>query len=114
MAASGPTSIYDRITKFRAVTLEKTMKIHATLILTILFASAITAQQQFIQTVTKQNTNCNSTCSVIDIPELNGDPSALMFITPTGNTKNRNPHPIAAYYMYLKRWSVFNMDSTTI
>ncbi|MEP7075040.1 MAG: hypothetical protein ABI878_04450 [Acidobacteriota bacterium] len=76
-------------------------------------AGSVSAQQ-FTQTVTKQNTNCNSTCSVIDIPELNGNPSALLYITPIGNTKNLNPHPIAAYYMYLKKWSVFNMDSRTI
>src|SRR5690242_6685755 len=91
-----------------------TMRIYRMLLLIGLCVSSIAAQQQFIQTVTKQNTNCNSTCSVIDVPELNGNPSALMFITPTGNTRNRNPHPIAAYYMYLKKWSVFNMDSTTI
>ncbi|MEP6848411.1 MAG: hypothetical protein ABI999_06115 [Acidobacteriota bacterium] len=91
----------------------KTYRIGWWLIVVCALAGSGSAQQ-FTQTVTRQNTNCNSTCSVIDVPELNGNPSALLFITPIGNTKNLNPHPIAAYYMYLKKWSVFNMDSTTI
>ncbi len=85
-----------------------------TVILVISAAAVARSQQHFTQTVTRQNTNCNSTCSVIDIPELNLNPAAIIYITPIGNTKNLNPHPIGAYYMYLKKWSVFNLDSTTI
>jgi hypothetical protein len=83
--------------------------------LLILFTSSVSvaqAQQQFVQTVTAQNKNCNATCSVIDIPELNGNPSAVLFITPAGGTTN--PHPIGAYYMYLSRWSVFNLDAAAL
>src|SRR5436853_7407792 len=82
--------------------------------LALFLAAAAHAQQHFTQTVTRQNTNRNSTCSVIDMPDLNSNPAAIIFITPVGNTKYLNPHPIGAYYMYLKRWSVFNLDSTTI
>jgi hypothetical protein len=38
-------------------------------ILIALSASAGYAQQQFTQTVTAQNKNCNAGCSVIDVPE---------------------------------------------
>lgn len=75
-------------------------------------APAAYSQQQFTQTVTAQNRNCNATCSVIDLPELNGNSSAILFITPAGGTSN--PHPIGAYYMYLSRWSVFNLDAAAI
>ena len=83
-------------------------------ILVVLFTSAAYAQQQFVQAVTKENKNCNAVCSVIDIPELNGNPSAVIFVTPVGNTASLNPHPIGLYYMYLKKWSVFNLDGIPI
>lgn len=76
-------------------------------------ASATSAQQQFTQTVTAQNKNCNATCSVIDIPELNNNPAAVIFITPASGS-GANPHQIGAYYMYLNRWSVFNLDGVAI
>ena len=72
------------------------------------------AQQQTTQTVTKDNKSCNNSCSVIDIPDLNGNPSAIVFVTPSGNSATLNPHPIGAYFMYLKKWSVFNVDGAAI
>src|SRR5436190_6812837 len=75
-------------------------------------ATSVYAQQQFTQTVTAQKKNCNATCSVIDIPELNNNPAAVVFITPSAGASN--PHPIGAYYMYLNRWSVFNLDATAL
>jgi hypothetical protein len=79
----------------------------------ILCVSAIYSQQQFTQTVSAQNRNCNSTCSVINMPGiLDGKPAAVLFITPSGGTSN--PHPIGAYYMYLNQWSVFNLDGAAI
>jgi hypothetical protein len=78
----------------------------------ILSASVAYSQQQFTQTVTAQNRNCNSTCSVIDLPELNGNSAAILFMTPAGGSSN--PHPIGAYYMYLNQWSVFNLDGAAI
>lgn len=91
------------------MTKAKILLVAATLILST--ASATYAQQQFTQTVTAQNKNCNATCSVIDIPELNNNPAAVIFITQVGST---NPHKIGAYYMYLNRWSVFNLDGVAI
>lgn len=73
------------------------------------------AQQQITQTVTTQNRNCNATCSVIDIPELNNNPVAIIFVTPVlVNGANLNPHPIGANYMYLNKWSIFNLDATAM
>ena len=79
-----------------------------------LTASAAYAQQTFTQTVTRENRSCNATCSVLDVPELNGNPSAIIFVTPAEGTKNLNPHPIGAYYMYLKKWSIYNVDGVAI
>jgi hypothetical protein len=79
-----------------------------------LTASAAYAQQTFTQTVTRENKSCNATCSVLDVPELNGNPSAIIFVTPAEGTKNLNPHPIGAYYMYLKKWSIYNVDGVAI
>ena len=84
-------------------------------ILFVLSVSITSAQQTFTQTViggSNGNVNCNATCSVIDIPALNNNPAAVLFITQTGGTSN--PHPIGAYYMYLGRWSVFNLDAVAI
>jgi len=83
-------------------------------LLIALSASVSYAQQQFTHTVTAANRNCNSVCSVFDIPELNNNPAAVVFITPIGNARGLNPHPIGAYYMYLKKWSVFNLDGVSI
>jgi len=84
------------------------------ILLTALTASASYAQQQFTHKVTATNRNCNTVCSVFDIPELNNNPAAVVFITPIGNARDLNPHPIGAYYMYLKKWSVFNLDGASI
>ena len=72
------------------------------------------AQQRLIQTVTRDNQNCNAVCSVIDAPDLNGNPAAVVFVTPLGRTKDLNPHQIGAYFMYLKKWSVYNLDGTAL
>jgi hypothetical protein len=80
----------------------------------ILTASAAYPQQQLTQTVTRDNKNCNAVCSVIDAPELNGNPLAIIFLTPLGKTADLNPRPVGAYYMYLKKWSVSNLDGTPI
>lgn len=85
------------------------------LILITLSALSAFAQQQFVHTVTAQNKSCNATCSVLDIPELNNNPIAIIFVTPIiSNGMNLNPHPIGAYYMYLKKWSIFNLDGVSI
>src|SRR5438034_7940528 len=83
-------------------------------ILIIVTESAAYAQQQFTQTVSRENISCNATCSVLDVPELNNNPSGIIFVTPAEGSKNLNPHPIAAYYMYLKKWSIYNFDGVSM
>jgi hypothetical protein len=72
-------------------------------LLIVVSALATYAQQQFTQTVTSANKSCNATCTVLDIPALNNNPAAVIFVTPIGNATSLNPHPIGAYYMYLKK-----------
>jgi hypothetical protein len=84
-------------------------------LLIALSASAAYAQQQFTHTVTKLNKSCNTTCTVLDVPELNNNPAAIILVTPIlANGMNLNPHPIGAYFMYLKKWSILNLDQTSI
>ena len=83
-------------------------------LLIALSTSASYAQQQFTHTVTATNRNCNTVCSVLDIPELNNNRAAVIFVTPVGKARDLNPHPIGAYYMYLKKWSIFNLDGAQI
>ena len=84
-------------------------------LLIALSASATYAQQQFTHTVTRLNKNCNATCSVLDVPELNNNPVAIILVTPVVESgMNLNPHPIGAYFMYLKKWSIINLDQTAI
>jgi hypothetical protein len=92
----------------------KYQRIGGMVLLIALCASVSYAQQQFTHTVTKANKNCNATCSVFDVPALNNNPAAVILITPIGNATSLNPHPIGAYYMYLKKWSVFNLDGAAI
>ena len=83
----------------------------------ILFASTATAtwsQQSFSITSSRANNYCNTTCTLLDNPDLNGNPTAIVFITPVEvNGINLNPHPICAYYNS-KQWTVFNTDNTTM
>ncbi len=94
----------------------KTLKTNlGVLILIILSASAIFAQQQFTHTVTAKNKYCNSTCSLIDIPELNNNPQAIIVVTPlTENSRNLNPHPVGVFYADPKKWSVINVNGVAI
>ncbi|HSU26838.1 MAG TPA: type VI secretion system tube protein Hcp [Chitinophagaceae bacterium] len=82
--------------------------------LIVLYYHQVYSQQQFIHTVTKQNINCNNGCSVMDIPELNKNPGAIIFVTPVEGGVNVTRHPIGAYYMYLSKWSIFNLDGSSI
>src|SRR5438105_3248859 len=88
-------------------------KIISLIILTGLLYHQLLAQQQFIHTVTKENIRCNNGCSFIDIPELNKNPGAIIFATLV-EAAGANPsrHTIGAYYMYLNKWSIFNVDGT--
>ena len=72
------------------------------------------AQKKITITSSKSNNYCNGTCTLFDNPELTGNPTAIIFITPEEvNRINLNPHPICAYYNG-KQWSVMNVDNATI
>ncbi len=94
----------------------KALKIFSgTVSLIILIASTAYSQKQFTHTVTAKNKYCNSSCSLIDIPELNNNPVAILIITPLlENVRNLNPHPVGAYYAEPKKWSIINVDGSAI
>ncbi len=84
------------------------------LVLTMLISQYSFAQQQFTITSNRNNNYCNGTCTLFDNPDLNGNPTAVIFITPVEvNGINLDPHPICAYYNG-KQWSVKNIDDATI
>jgi len=78
------------------------------------FGTSIRAQQQVTLSASRENKNCNSTCVVLDIPELNNNPGAVIFATSSESGRVQNPHPIGAYFMYLKKWSIYNLDAAAI
>ena len=82
----------------------------------ILIASATYAQKQFTHTVTAENKYCNATCSIMDVPELNDNPSAIILVIPSvENGRNLNPHPVGVFYVpFSKKWSITNTDGTAI
>src|SRR5882724_881312 len=81
---------------------------------TILAFLSSHSQQQFAITSSRANNYCNGTCTLFDNPDLNGNPTAVIFITPVEiNGIDLNPHPICAYYNG-KQWSVMNVDNSTI
>jgi len=80
----------------------------------MLLAVSSPAQKQFTVTSSKANNYCNGTCTLFDNPDLNGNPTAVIFVTPVNvNGVNLNPHPICAYYNG-KQWSVSNVDNSTM
>lgn len=72
------------------------------------------AQKQFTHIATKANNYCNANCTLLDIPELNNNPTAIIFVAPIlENGLNLNPHPIGVYY-FKNQWSIFNLDQRPI
>ena len=89
-------------------------KIFILTILAVLLLCRASAQKEFIVTSTKANNYCNGTCTLIDNPDLNGNPTAVIFITALEvNSINLDPHSICAYYTG-KQWSVINTDNATM
>ena len=74
---------------------------------TILTTVSSHAQQEF--TLTTSAANIISAKALIDLPGLTGNPDAIIVVTPLGNTKTANPHPIGAWY-YSGKWNIFNSD----
>lgn len=81
-------------------------------VLIIITALSSHAQKQFTHTSTKANNWCNGTCTLIDVPELNNNPNAVILVTEIAS----NAHPILAYYIQTKKgttqWSIMNMDNS--
>lgn len=74
----------------------------------------VKAQQQFIQTADKKNSYCNSTCTLLNIPDLNKNPAAVVFATPViEGGVNLNPHPIGVHFI-VDKWSIFNLDQAAM
>jgi type VI secretion system Hcp family effector len=72
------------------------------------------AQQQIKLTSSKNNNYCNGTCTLLSAPDLDGNPNAVIFVTPVAvNGAILDPHPICAYYNG-KQWSVMNVDNSTM
>ena len=96
--------------------MKKELRYQNIVLLALLLITALssTAQQQFIITAARANNYCNGTCTILDNPDLNGNPTAIIFVTPIEiNGINLNPHPICAYYISNK-WSVKNIDDAAI
>jgi type VI secretion system secreted protein Hcp len=81
---------------------------------TLLSVSSSVAQKQFTVTSSKENNYCNGTCTLFNNADLNGNPTAVIFVTAVEvNGVNLDPHPICAYYNG-KQWSVMNTDNSTM
>ena len=65
------------------------------------------AQQEF--TLTTSPANITSAQALINLPELNGNPNAIILGIPQGNTATLNTHPLGVWY-YTGRWYLFNTD----
>jgi serralysin len=85
-----------------------------TLILLLLIAVSSHAQKLFTITSSKENISCNSGCVVMDIPDLNNNPAAIIWVTPViDDGLNLNPHPIGVYF-FNNQWRIFNWDHKTM
>ena len=72
------------------------------------------AQKQFTHIATKASGNCNDNCTLLDIPDLNNNPIAIIWVTPISeNGINFNPHPVGVFY-FKNQWNIFNLDQTAI
>ena len=71
---------------------------------------------QFVQVATAENIYASYT-TIIDHPLTNGNPNAIIIVTPNdnpGNTSGVNdPHPIGVMYSSGK-WAIFNQDSAAM
>src|SRR5688572_13193687 len=71
-------------------------------------------QKKVTHVASKENNSCNGDCTLLNIPELDGNPSAIIWVTPLAESGvNANPHLIGVYY-FKKKWSIFNLDQKPI
>jgi hypothetical protein len=80
-------------------------------LLLVLFTGIIAltshAQQEF--TLTTSGANITSSQALINLPELNGNPNAIINVIPQGTTSSVNTNPLGVWY-YTGRWYVFNTN----
>jgi type VI secretion system Hcp family effector len=69
------------------------------------------SQNQFTHIASKENRSGNGDGTMLDIPQLNGNPKAIIFVTQ--KEQGLNPHPIGVYY-FKGRWSIMNLDQAGI
>ncbi len=70
------------------------------------------AQQQFTQTVTTQNTGCNTHCTYINAAGFTNDPNALIFAKQDMGNGATSPSNLigALYRTYERKWSIYNLN----
>ena len=83
------------------------MKAASLLALLLLPALLLRAQQTAVHTTAASNCSANS--SYLDLPALNGNPSAVITIEADAAARNANPHAIGVWYDG-SRWAIFNQD----
>jgi hypothetical protein len=72
------------------------------------------SQKKVTHVASRANNSCNGDCTLLNIGELDGNPSAIIWATPVvENGVNANPHPIGLYY-FKDKWSIFNLDQKPI
>ncbi len=71
-------------------------------------------QQPFTHTASRENISCNYDCTVLDIAELNDNPSALLFLKSSTEPGGKpNPHPVGFYY-FKSKWHIINLDQKAV
>ena len=78
-----------------------------------LMAASANGQQEYTQVAAKDNSYCNSTCTLINIRELNGNRNAVVIATPIVENGYAYTHPIGVHFINDK-WSVINLDQQTM
>ena len=81
-------------------------------LLFIITASA-NAQQEYTQVAARENSYCNSTCTLINLPELNANRNAIVFAIPITENGYEYPHPIGVHFINNK-WSIINLDQQSM
>ncbi len=71
------------------------------------------SQQQYTQVAGRENSYCNSTCTLINVPELNNNRIAVVIATPVIENGYVYLHPIGVHFINDK-WSIINLDQQSM
>ena len=72
------------------------------------------SQHQIIQIASRENSYCNSTCTLLDFPGLKKNPAALVFAFPVMlNGINTYPYPIDVHFIN-EKWAIINLDQSAM